>query len=318
MSAIRQITIQDPLGSSTLVRDIGAKGVNVIYSDDASRNIEEAFVGTDGTEDGKKGLVPAPGKGDAGKFLSASGLWRDPAGGVTSVNGKTGAVVLKASDLGAVAKASVGVPLGVAELDANGKVPSAQLPSYVDDVIEGYYNTADGKFYEEDTYTTEITPETGKIYVDLSTDTTWRWGGSSYTQISESLALGETSTTAYRGDRGKEAYDHAKDPQAVSAAITEALNKIGVTKEGHVSSATPVTKKDITDLGIPAQDTTYAPIETSIETVQNWYPGSATTFEIDGDKLIITPGVKASLLVASKTVLTGIKASVASASTVTP
>ena len=61
---------------------------------------------------------------------------------------------------------------GLAELDSNGKVPSAQLPSYVDDVIEGYlYNS---KFYKEKDHTTEIAGEAGKIYVDLSNNKTYR------------------------------------------------------------------------------------------------------------------------------------------------
>ena len=57
----------------------------------------------------------------------------------------------------------------------DGKVPSSQLPSYVDDVIEGYYNTTDGKFYEDDQYTTEIVGEHGKIYVSLDTNKSYRW-----------------------------------------------------------------------------------------------------------------------------------------------
>ena len=61
-----------------------------------------------------------------------------------------------------------------ADLD-NGKVPSSQLPSYVDDVIEGYYNTTDNKFYEDDQYTTEIQGERGKIYVSLDTNKSYRW-----------------------------------------------------------------------------------------------------------------------------------------------
>ena len=64
-----------------------------------------------------------------------------------------------------------------------GKVPSAQLPSYVDDVIEGYYKSDNGKFYEESTYTTEITGESGKIYVSLDTGYEYRWSGSAFVQI---------------------------------------------------------------------------------------------------------------------------------------
>jgi len=92
-----------------------------------------------------------------------------------------------------------GTASGVAELDASGKVPSSQLPSYVDDVLEYV-----------DIYTFPITGEGGKIYVDLNTLLAYRWSGSTYVEISPSIALGETSTTAYRGDRGKTAYDHSQ------------------------------------------------------------------------------------------------------------
>ena len=103
-----------------------------------------------------------------------------------------------------------GVANGLAELDSTGKVPSSQLPSYVDDVVEGYYYNS--KFYKESTHVTEITPESGKIYLDVTegSNRTYRWGGSSYAEVSPSLALGETSATAYRGDRGKIAYDHSQ------------------------------------------------------------------------------------------------------------
>lgn len=102
---------------------------------------------------------------------------------------------------------NAGAANGVATLDANGKVPSGQLPSYVDDVLE--YATKAGF---------PATGESGKIYVDLSTNLTWRWSGSTYVEISPSLALGETSTTAYRGDRGKIAYDHSQTAHAPANA----------------------------------------------------------------------------------------------------
>lgn len=146
---------------------------------------------------------------------------------------------------------------GLAELDANGKVPSLQLPSYVDDVIEGYYYN--NKFYKEAAHTTEIAGETGKIYVDITTEKTYRWGGnlSGFVVISETLALGETSSTAYRGDRGKTAYDHATDSNRLTTAQSEGLYKLATTAEGHVKSISAVGKSDITALGIPGQDTTY-------------------------------------------------------------
>ena len=83
-----------------------------------------------------------------------------------------------------VPKSEKGSANGVATLDGNGKVPSNQLPSYVDDVIEGYYYN--GQFYTDSAHTNLITPETGKIYVDLDTNKTYRWGGTTYVEISQS------------------------------------------------------------------------------------------------------------------------------------
>lgn len=85
-----------------------------------------------------------------------------------------------------VRTSQLGVANGVATLDSSGLVPSTQLPSYVDDIIEGYYNSTDGKFYTTNAYTTAITGETGKIYVDVSTNLSYRYGGSSYVVITSS------------------------------------------------------------------------------------------------------------------------------------
>lgn len=94
-----------------------------------------------------------------------------------------------------------------ADLDTSGKVLSSQLPSYVDDVLE---YSAKSNF--------PSTGESGKIYVDTATNLTYRWSGSAYVEISQSLALGETSSTAYRGDRGKIAYDHSQTSHAPTNA----------------------------------------------------------------------------------------------------
>ena len=91
---------------------------------------------------------------------------------------------------------SKGVANGIATLDQNGLVPSSQLPSYVDDVIE--------------VSTFSALPDTGesdKIYVTQDTNLTYRWSGTAYVEISQSLALGETSSTAYAGDKGKATTD---------------------------------------------------------------------------------------------------------------
>jgi len=114
----------------------------------------------------------------------------------------------KAASIPLTQKGSVS---GVAELDSSGKVPSAQLPSFVDDVLE-YANLA----------SFPASGESGKIYVALDTNLTYRWSGSAYVEISQSLALGETPATAYRGDRGKTAYEHSQatgNPHSLTIAM---------------------------------------------------------------------------------------------------
>lgn len=120
-----------------------------------------------------------------------------------------------ATEVGAIPASQKGANNGVAELDSSGKVLSSQLPSYVDDVLE--YATSTNF---------PTTGETGKIYIAINTNLTYRWTGTAYTEISPSIALGETSSTAYRGDRGKTAYDHSQ----ASHAPTDAQKNSDITK----------------------------------------------------------------------------------------
>lgn len=134
------------------------------------------------------------------------------------VNGKalSADVTLTADDVNAIPASQKGAASGVASLDENGQVPSSQLPSYVDDVIEA------------DNY--DALPETGeagKIYVTKDTNKSYRWGGSAYVEISKSLALGETSSTAFAGDKGKVAYDHANLTSGNPHNVTKAEVGLG-------------------------------------------------------------------------------------------
>lgn len=141
---------------------------------------------------------------------------------------------------------------GAVIVDDNGKIstsalptiPQSLLPSYVDDVLEYSSKSA-----------FPANGEVGKIYVSTDTNLTYRWSGSTYTEISPSLALGETSSTAYAGNKGAAAYKHAVTNKGIAKA--SGLYKITTNSEGHVTAASAVTKNDITGLGIPAQDTTY-------------------------------------------------------------
>jgi len=130
---------------------------------------------------------------------------------------------------------------GLAELDNTGKVPSSQLPSYVDDVLE-FANRA----------AFPATGESGKIYVTKDTNLTYRWGGSDYVEISASLALGETESTAYRGDRGAAAYAHSIDDTKHVPAAT-ATGK--VLKSVNGAQATWQDEAELSKGTTPATDT---------------------------------------------------------------
>lgn len=138
-----------------------------------------------------------------------------------------------------IATSTKGSANGVAELDSTGKVPASQLPSFVDDVIEGYLNA--GKLYKEEAHTTQITGESGKIYIDLHTEKTYRWSGTAFVVISDTIALGETSTTAYRGDRGKLAYDHSVAAHAPSSAEKNII--VGIKVNG--TALTPDSSRNV-------------------------------------------------------------------------
>lgn len=120
---------------------------------------------------------------------------------------------------------SKGAPNGLASLNESGIIPSAQLPSYVDDVIE------------VDTFSNlPGTGESGKIYIVQDTNLTYRWSGTDYVEISKSLALGETSSTAYPGDKGKATTD--KLNRIPDKLITDTVNVKQSTTEAVLNFTT--------------------------------------------------------------------------------
>lgn len=145
---------------------------------------------------------------------------------------------------------------GVAELDGGGKIPAAQLPSFVDDVLEGFYisatvfNNPQGNPY---------TPESGKAYIDISTDPlkkgSYRWSGTQYTKVENvGLTLGATSSTAYRGDHGLIAYTHANtsgNPHGTTIAQIPNLSQELANKSpvGHQHAMATSTVPGFVELG---------------------------------------------------------------------
>ena len=148
-----------------------------------------------------------------------------------------------------------GTTNGVATLDSTGKIPSSQLPSYVDDVLEFDNRVA-----------FPPTGEEGKIYVAKDTNKTYRWSGSDYAPVGSDLALGETSSTAYPGNKGKKNADDI-------AAIISGSKKVG--------SATTA------DSATTAETATNATNSTNATNVTTTINGKNITdiFETDGVKV---------------------------------
>jgi len=137
-----------------------------------------------------------------------------------------------AAEVGAIATTAKGANNGVAELDSTGKVPSSQLPSFVDDVLE---------YSSQSQFPT--TGESGKIYIAQDTNKTYRWSGTAYIEISQSLALGETSSTAYRGDRGKIAYTHSQTTSGNPHNVTK--SDVGLGNVGNFKAVSTVANQGL-------------------------------------------------------------------------
>ena len=143
---------------------------------------------------------------------------------LTDLNNLSGTVETKASAASVVQALSTKADL------INGVIPAAQLPSFVDDVLE----------YESWNQFPSV-GEAGKIYVDTTENKTWRWSGSTYVIIGGGgVALGETAATAYRGDRGKAAYDHSisqGNPHNATTSDIPEGNKLYFTEDRVLQAA---------------------------------------------------------------------------------
>lgn len=170
----------------------------------------------------------------------------------------------------------------------NGKVPASQLPAFVDDIIEGLF-ISDTEFEVNGEI---VTPESGKLYLDTSTNKVYRWSGSQYVHISSPLALGETLSTAYYGDKGKTAYDHSQtigNPHGTNAdQIQETATRSFIAPGEKQSIATAYTHSQITsgnphnvtksDVGLGNVDNT-SDLNKPVSTAQQTAITNAETFD---------------------------------------
>lgn len=158
------------------------------------------------------------------------------------------------TEFGAVSTATIGAVNGVASLDSTGRVPSTQLPSYVDDVLE-YANYS----------SLPSEGESGKLYVTLDTNKVYRWSGSTWISIDSGIALGETANTAYAGDKGKANADAISELQSlIPSSATDSnqiatqndlgdkADKVGSATSGHFAGLDA--NGNLTDSGVSPSD----------------------------------------------------------------
>lgn len=218
-----------------------------------------------------------------------------------------------------------------ATLDEQGKVPSSQLPSFVDDVQEfqgfvenvtltdtppvvlsviiGIYYDVSRKVFitkvrngETEVYTSKMfpsfvdkptspTPLSGKIYVDQSTNKTYRWSGSNLVEISASLALGETENTAFAGDRGvalegevadlKESVKTKADKDFVGNNLNSITKDISKIKASAIKNIRP--SYDATHVNLSQEKIEGAAVNISIDTATSSKAGAMSA--ADKEKL---------------------------------
>ena len=204
---------------------------------------------------------------------------------------------MPASDVKAWAKAANKPSYTLGEVSGNldvnrlsGVIDAAHLPSYVDDVIEGYLSG--GKFYttksSSGTYSGEITAEAGKIYVDLNNNKTYRWSGSAYVVISETIALGTTHSTAGYGDESRAAYNHSTktgNPHGTTKAdlgLSSVENKSSATIRSELTKANVTTALGYTP---PTTDTnTWRPVQNNLTSTATDQSLSAAQGKVLNDK----------------------------------
>ncbi len=251
-----------------------ANTASILFQTGFSGRAEMGTVGNDNfvlkvSPDGTTFLTGLTIEAATGRLVAAHGVKITPVAGdpaapengdiwYNSTTGKLrirqGGTTVNIIDLatGAEQTGNKGLPNGYASLDSAGRVPATQLPSYVDDVIEGATLSA-----------FPTTGETGKIYVTLDTNKTWRWTGSTYVEISpgpgNTDSLTEGSTNLY--------FTSARVTGTTLTGFTPAASRTAITASDTVISALQKTQKYHADLSAVAFSGTYADLAAKPTTI---------------------------------------------------
>lgn len=147
------------------------------------------------------------------------------------------------ASLGAISSSEKGANNGIATLDADGKVPSTQLPSYVDDVIEASSYSV-----------LPATGEAGKIYVTTDDNKTYRWSGTGYIEISQSTIHKYTGTITGDGTTTSFTVTHSLSTRDVVVNIYDGSTNEDVIVDIVRTSTSALT---VTFATAPTNGTTY-------------------------------------------------------------
>lgn len=172
--------------------------------------------------------------------------------------------------------ANKGAANGYCPLGADSKVPTGNLPSYVDDTVEGYYKTANGLFYLDSAYTQLITGETGKIYISLDTNKTYRWSGSVYVYITSGAVDSVNNKTGVvvlnPTDIGAAPYVHTH-AQYVDNTSNQSVDGIKTFIKSPIvptpTTATQAVNKDYVDNKVFTDGVTVGQLISSVEAVDD-------------------------------------------------
>ena len=174
-------------------------------------------------------------------------------------------------------KATKGQANGLASLGSDGKVPAAQLPSYVDDVIDVYatYDVSPTnqisniKLYSDAAHANPVIGEAGKSYNDITEGNPgyqFRWSGTTWVPItSGGLIIGEISGTAYDGAKGKTTSDEL---QALKDFNPVRLISINTDASKSTLNYEPANGTGVKGLDIPAASSTKAGVMTAADKVK--------------------------------------------------
>lgn len=255
------MTIQTPSGAADSFIDVKVVAEKMtLPTGESLDEVLNVFKGASEEADGQSGFVPAPQKGEENKFLRGDGTWVNANGAVSSVNNKSGDVILNANDVNAVSTNQVQYLTNEAKALARTNIGA-----------DDYNNlknvpTKISQFLNDENFTSNLGTVTK---IEISPGLT---GG----PITNSGTIGLAIKSPIHSTIASSDYTLKENRQYLVGLDKNGYLSVNVPWEGGSSSIT-VTKK-------------------SIGSITNWNAGTTPNFSVDGNALILTLGSAPSLI----------------------